>query len=409
MSDNTAQLALRQRPALFADTPLRACPAGSVRSLYIHIPFCTHKCHYCDFYSLVDSRQRFDAFTDRLCAELATLSRYAAPLQTLYIGGGTPTLLPNHCWHKVLDTLHRYFRFAPDVEFTVECNPETADARLFGLLAEAGVQRLSMGAQSFNPTHLATLQRVHTPESLPKAIRLARQAGLTRLSFDLIYAIPGQTLEDWRDDLRRAVDLGTDHISCYNLTYEPKTAMTARLERGLIVPTPEELEIEMFHLAASELGSAGFARYEVSNYARPGQECRHNLAYWRQHDWLAAGPSASAHVAGHRWKNIPHLDTYLSHSVQGLAPIVDHEPPDPARAIRESIMTGLRLREGLAAGPLLERVASACPQRAQDLSDAIDALRARGWLDPDRSVLRLTEIGILYADGAASELMLSLI
>lgn len=409
MSDNTVQVPLRQRPALFADAALGSCPHRSASSLYVHVPFCAHKCHYCDFYSLVDPHDRFDAFTHRLGAELATLSQYAAPLETVFIGGGTPTLLPNHCWTQLLTGLHRHFTLIPRAEFTVECNPETANAPLFDLLVSGGVNRLSMGAQSFNPKHLATLERVHTPESLPRAINLARAAGISRLSFDLIYAIPGQTLDEWREDLRRAVDLGTDHISCYNLTYEPRTAMTARLERGLIQPIAEDLEIEMFQLAGAELASASFSRYEVSNYARPGQECKHNLAYWRQHDWLAAGPSASGHAAGHRWKNIPHLDAYLTNSHAGFAPIVDHEPPDAARAIRERIMTGLRLSEGLDTASLMPGVVATLPDKADSLLHKADELRKRGWLTPEPSVLRLTDLGILYADGAASELMLTLI
>lgn len=268
---------------------------------------------------------------------------------------------------------------------------------------------MSLGAQSFHRRHLATLDRVHRPESLPRALELARQAGIGRRSIDLIYAIPGQTLEEWRTDLQQAIDLGTDHLSCYNLTYEPRTALTARLERGLITPTEEELEVAMFELAGAFLQDAGFVRYEVSNYARPGQECRHNLAYWRQEQWLAAGPSASGHAGGFRWKNTPHLETYLSHEADGFSPVIDVEAPDEARALRERIMTGLRLREGLNSAELCAHIERTCPGRSVDFVSCATRLRARGWLVEDESVIRLSAGGILFADGAASELMLSLI
>lgn len=409
MSDNTVQLPFRQRPTAYADAVLRCCPPGLVGSLYIHVPFCSHKCHYCDFYSLVDSQGRFEPFTTRLIRELTSLAPYAGPLQTIFVGGGTPTLLPSTCWMRLLTCLHDGFQISAATEFTVECNPETADPALFEVLVEGGVNRMSLGAQSFHRQHLATLDRVHRPESLARALDLARAAGIERRSIDLIYAIPGQTLDEWRDDLQQAIDLGTDHLSCYNLTYEPRTALTARLERGLVTPTEEHLEVAMFELAGSLLEDSGFVRYEVSNYARPGQECRHNLAYWRQEEWLASGPSASGHAGGYRWKNTPHLDTYLSCEASGFAPVIDVENPDPARALRERIMTGLRLREGLDSATLRAHIERTNPAKRDDFESCVADLHRKGWLVEDESVVRLSAKGILFADGAASELMLSLV
>ena len=196
------------------------CP----RSLYLHIPFCFHKCHYCDFYSLVDSRDRQEPFVERLEQEIRALGPLAGakPLQTIFVGGGTPTLLRPLLWERLLGVLHEIFTFGPqDCEFSVECNPETASAELFDILVQGGVNRLSIGCQSFDPTHLATLERWHDPASVACAIELARSAGIARLSLDLIFAIPGQTLEQWETDLRRALDFGITHLSCYCLTYEP--------------------------------------------------------------------------------------------------------------------------------------------------------------------------------------------
>lgn len=409
MPDNTASIPLRQRPAQFADLPLHNAPQLAARSLYIHVPFCAHKCHYCDFYSLVDSNDRTTPFARRLARELKALAPFAAPLRTIFIGGGTPTLLPPDAWEIILSRLDSDFTREPGCEFTVECNPETADAALFSMLADRGVNRLSLGAQTFDPALLKTLERTHTPDSLPRALELARNAGIERLSIDLIYAIPGQRLEDWQADLEQALALRVDHLSCYNLTYEPRTALTARLHRGQITPVDEALEIDMFHLASETLARAGFDRYEVSNYARPGQQCRHNLAYWRQEDWLAAGPSASAHVHQHRWKNIPHLDQYLSFDRQGFAPIMDHEPPDSRRALRERIMTGLRLAEGMDLRRLIEQIETHAPGARPHFDATRQQLVDAGWLSPDDSRLCLTPEGVLFADRAASELMLTLL
>lgn len=394
--------------------------AGGAASLYIHVPFCVHKCHYCDFYSIVDKRDRQADFTRRLVRELAALSPYAQrPLRTIFVGGGTPTLLAEPHWRVVLAALHEQFDLSAITggagEFTVECNPETvADEGgppLLATLAAGGVNRLSVGAQSFNERHLKTLERWHNPANVAVAFRRAREAGITNLSLDLIYAVPGQTLAEWEDDLRTALALGTDHLSAYNLTYEPNTAMTARLRRGEFTPLDDDLEADMFELAASAMQAAGLRRYEVSNYARPGRECRHNLAYWRQEAWLAAGPSASAHLAGHRWKNTPRLDTYLETDTAGLPAVVDHEPPDAWRALAEVLLAGLRLDEGLDAARLRARAASLHPAAPAALDAALAPHRSLRRLDEGALAagrLRLTPAGLLFADGITRDLLAAL-
>lgn len=377
-----------------------------MRSLYIHVPFCFHKCHYCDFYSLVDTRDRQAPFVERLQRELRALAPRAGgmPQRTLFVGGGTPSLLRPDLWQRLLATIHRLFNLTdPALEFTVECNPETVTPELMDILAAGGVNRVSLGAQSFNPRHLKTLERWHEPASVERAVGCARAAGIARQSVDLIFGIPGQTLADWEHDLGRALALGTTHLSCYDLTYEPNTAMTARRDRGEFPPADEDLEVAMFEVALRQTRASGLARYEVSNYAKPGHECRHNLAYWRQEDWLAAGPSASGHVRGHRWKNRARLDDYLSIDDDGFAPITDHEPPDPARAIRERIMLGLRLAEGLDAGALTASVRS--EPAATRLTDAARWFAEHGWMAVESGRWRLTDAGFLFADRVASDLM----
>lgn len=409
MSHDTTSIALRQRPSLYASKPFGGSTRGSVRSLYVHIPFCSHKCHYCDFYSLVDRQDRQDAFLRRLVQELEAQAPYADALHTIFVGGGTPTLLRPDLWQTLLARLHDLFDIRSHTEFTVECNPETADPELFSLLKNGGVNRLSFGVQSFRSEHLRTLERLHPIESVPRALELARQAGIERRSIDLIYAIPGQTLADWSHDLSCALDLKVEHLSCYNLTYEPRTAMTARLERGEFEPLDEDIEIDMFSLTGQVLASAGFERYEISNYATPGRACRHNLAYWRQEQWLACGPSASAHVAGQRWKNTPHLDTYLTASDAGFSPIIDFEPPDRLRTLRERIMTGLRLGEGVDLAAFSHDLSTLAPNLAEAFDRELHTLESEGLIERADSRLRLRPQGFILADGIASRLMLTLI
>jgi oxygen-independent coproporphyrinogen-3 oxidase len=399
-------------------------PWPGATSLYIHVPFCFHKCHYCDFYSIVDTRDRQEPFVERLIAELVALAPFAArPIETIFVGGGTPSLLRPDLWRRLLKAIDERFdlsrlraasgldraRLSPDAgEFTVECNPETVTRELMDTLREGGVTRVSMGAQSFNPAHLKTLERWHDPASVPRAMELAREAGLARRSIDLIFAIPGQTLGEWESDLAEALSLGTEHLSCYALTYEPNTAMTARLRRGEVRPAPEDLEAEMFEATIRVLRRAGLERYEVSNFARPGAECRHNLAYWRQRDWLAAGPSASAHVQGHRWKNVTRLDDYLASSFTnggsdaGFSWITEHETPDPRRSVCERILTGLRLAEGLSAAELDASVAALGEEAATRVHRALARQRSMGALrdlaTDEGSRLVLTDQGFLVAD-----------
>jgi oxygen-independent coproporphyrinogen-3 oxidase len=378
-------------------------------SLYIHVPFCFHKCHYCDFYSFVDSRDRQEDFVGVLLTELGAIAPAAAPLRTIFVGGGTPSLLRPDLWKRLLSGLADRFDLSLEPEFTVECNPETVTEELAGILAAGGVNRASVGAQTFHPEHLRTLQRWHDPANVERSLQRLRDAGIGRRSVDLIFGIPGQSLDDWATDLDTAMSLlggqAVEHVSAYALTYEPGTAMTKKLELGRIDAIDEDLEADMQLLTWSVLTERGYERYEVSNFARPGAECRHNLAYWRQHDWLAAGPSASGHLRGYRWKNIPRLTDWMT-SVQtsgGWSSVVDLEPPDPHRATAEWIMTGLRLREGLCLDRL-DQDADRLNCR-EPLEREIERHASQGALRRADGRLTLGPEGWLFADGIAAALM----
>jgi oxygen-independent coproporphyrinogen-3 oxidase len=262
-----------------------------------------------------------------------------------------------------------------------------------------------MGAQSFHVTHLKTLERWHDPDNVARAIEIVAGAGITRRSVDIIYAIPGQTIADLERDLDTAASLPVEHVSAYNLTYEPNTAMTHRLNRGEFQPAGEDLEADMFTLVGERLRARGLERYEVSNYARPGAECRHNLAYWRQEQWLACGPSASGHARGIRWKNTPRLDDYLSLSDDGWAPTSEIEPRDTLRAVRERIMTGLRLREGVPQGWLLACARSLGAEVESRVERALAHMEERGLLTTREPAIVLSDSGILLADALAARLM----
>ncbi len=390
---------------------------SAVKSLYVHVPFCFHKCHYCDFYSFVDTADRQGVFVDRLVDEQQSFVKHSGGrlhLSTIFVGGGTPSLLRPELWVRLLGEMHAAFDLSELDEFTVECNPETVTAELMAIFVSGGVTRVSIGAQSFNPAHLKTLERWHDPENVGRALELAAAAGIARRNIDLIFAIPGQTMDEWMSDLDRALALcvsrgdggapATDHLSCYSLTFEPNTAMTKRLEMGEFEPMDQDLEADMQRATLERLRAAGFERYEVSNYARPGAECRHNLVYWRQGEWLAAGPSASAHIAGWRWKNVPRLTDWLEGVARGgVSPVVDLEAPDPRRALRERLMMGLRLREGVDASDVLA---------AADGFGATLALEriARREIDSGRLARQgdrwiLTDEGMFFADGIAAEMM----
>jgi oxygen-independent coproporphyrinogen-3 oxidase len=323
-------------PAFAAFPAALGGTAESVDAAYFHIPFCSTKCHYCDFYSLAGHLDQADAYLRALDREMALqgsrLGTSPPPRpRTIFVGGGTPTLLAAADLERFLAVVRRHLDLSRLAEFTVEANPNTFTEDKAAVLAAGGVNRISFGAQSFVPAELRTLQRDHDPASVARAFAVARGAGIENLSLDLIFGIPGQTVETWEFSLARGLDLGPSHVSCYSLTYEPNTAMTARLHKGEFTQLDEETELAMFDHVYARLREAGFVRYETSNYARrgdggaPDRVCQHNLIYWKAGNWVAFGPSAGAHLApspraggqgdgpaAWQWKNVGSLAHYLA-------------------------------------------------------------------------------------------------
>ncbi|XAL99141.1 coproporphyrinogen-III oxidase family protein [Phycisphaeraceae bacterium D3-23] len=417
-----------------------------ISSVYLHLPFCFHKCHYCDFYSVVDTpnttqpsnTDRQPAFTDALIAEVRRRAAQAdiQPV-TIFAGGGTPTYLRPDLWAKLLDCLREVGWLAGQsaggtgilpvgapstFEFTVEANPETVTAELMQQLALGGVNRVSIGAQSFDTTSLKQLERWHDPDSVPRAVEHCRAAGITNLSLDLIFAIPGQTLAMLERDLDALLALTPTHLSTYGLTYEPNTPLTAKLRVGQVKQIDEDLEREMFELVLNKVEAAGFEHYEVSNWARREvnseqstvnskdktahcsrftvhrTKCAHNLAYWHNHDWLGLGPSAASHIQGHRWRNAPNLMRYIQDAP--APPIADHEHLPPAQRLGERIMLGLRLSEGLDADWLLNH-----PDLRDHQREAIDEAATLGFLEQTDGRIRLTRKGLFVADSVIAQVL----
>lgn len=393
----------RSESAATAVARLPATATPRIRGIYAHVPFCFHKCHYCDFYSFVDQQDRQPAYVARLEGEIAAVADrglFTQPIEAIFVGGGTPTLLRPELLGAALRALRERVALSQGYEWTVEANPETVTEEVAAVLVGAGVNRVSIGAQSFVPQHLKTLERWHDPANVARAVERLRDAGIRRINIDLIFGIPGSTLADWASDLDRALELHPEHLSCYGLTYEANTAMTKRLERGQFEPCDEELEAAMYECTLDRLGAAGFEQYEISNFARPGEACRHNLLYWQNADWWALGPSASGHVQGVRWKNVPRLSEWLESA--GMSPAVDVEQVDESTRHGELLMIGLRLREGLP-DAVVEQCCTGPDGPAR--RDAIRRHAAAGLLERANGHLRFTRAGLLLADEVLADLV----
>ncbi|MBU1356897.1 MAG: radical SAM family heme chaperone HemW [Candidatus Edwardsbacteria bacterium] len=321
-----------------------------MNNVYIHIPFCLAKCGYCGFNSrpLVSESEAGD-YCQALMKEIANCKMKNDNLETVCFGGGTPSLLSATQLSEILGAVQEKFGPVSDgCETTIEANPGTVDIYKLSDLHEAGFNRLSLGVQSFDPDLLKLMGRLHNPEQAVKAFYDARQAGFRNISLDLIFALPGQGLSGWEDDLKKALELGPEHISLYSLTYEPETEFTRQKGQGRLTPAPEELEEEMYLAAIETMGSAGYAHYEVSNFARKNYRSRHNLNYWVGGDYLGSGAGAHSHIDGKRWSNFKEADKYISALTKGNSPAEMEENLTREQRIFEAIFLGLRMVEGIA-------------------------------------------------------------
>ena len=366
-------------------------PATGAKHLYIHIPFCLQICPYCSFYKDIAGPGKADPLVEAVIREAELFGNRCAP-RTVFIGGGTPTALSVTQLERLFAGLQRHLDFTDTDEFTIEMNPATVTARKAELLRGFGVNRVSMGVQSWDPHLLKLLGRVHDAVQVRRSFAILREAGFDNLNLDLIYGIPGQSLGQWEESIRQTADLQPEHISAYCLTYEEDTEFFDRMTRGEFREDAES-DAGFFERGVEMLSAAGYGQYEISNHARPGRECRHNLAYWEGADYLGLGPSAWSTIGERRWQNAPDTAAYVQAVQAGVRPLRNEEILPAATREAEKIAFGLRMNAGIDPARLAER------------HELITGLREEGLLEDHGPRVRLTPRGRLLADEIAAELM----
>jgi putative oxygen-independent coproporphyrinogen III oxidase len=374
--------------------------------VYVHIPFCATRCGYCDFNTYTATElgggASQDSYAGTLMRELAlarqVLGERNLPVSTVFVGGGTPTLLPPENLVAILTRIKNEYGLAPDAEVTTEANPESVDARSLDALRAGGFTRISLGMQSSARHVLQTLDRRHTPGRPQAAVAEARDAGFEHINLDLIYGTPGESDADWQGSLDAAIAGGADHVSAYSLIVEPGTRMATQIARGVLPMPDDDVLADRYLMAEETLSRAGFDWYEVSNWARSAEaRCRHNELYWTGADWWGAGPGAHSHIGGVRWWNVKHPTEYAARLAGNLSPAAAREVLDSSARQMEDVLLRIRLRDGLRLDTLSDRGRKA----------AITA-RDDGLTDPEAHAagrLVLTLRGRLLADAVAREIV----
>lgn len=371
------------------------------RSAYLHVPFCRHRCGYCNFTLVAGRDDLIEEYLRALEIELSWLEM-PRPVETLFLGGGTPTHLPPEPLARLLSLGTKWFPPAGDVvEFSIEANPIDLNEARAAVLAAAGVTRVSLGVQSFEDRKLAVLERDHRRAEIEQAFAAARSFA-NSVSLDLIFAAPGETLDDWRRDLQAAMQLSPDHISTYGLTFEKGTSFWTRRQRQQLDQAAEDLEAQMYELAIDTLTAAGYEHYEVSNFARPGHRCRHNEVYWTGGSYFAAGPGASRHIAGRRETNHKSTTTYIARVLSGRSPVADSEELSAEDRARERLVFGLRRLAGI----LLADFARETGYGVDTLGGSnLARFVEQGFIERTPTHLRLTRRGLLVSDALWPELL----
>lgn len=387
---------LRESPG---DLPALQPTPGQPFGLYLHVPFCITRCGYCDFNTYTPAELggvNPDAWLEALGRELKlAAARLDGPtVSTVFVGGGTPSLLGGERVAKLLDMVRDQFVLAPDAEITTEANPESAWPDFFAAIRAAGYTRVSLGMQSVSPYVLGVLDRIHTPNRSAAAAREALAEGFEHVSLDLIYGTPGESDDDLLRSVDTAVDTGVDHVSAYALVVEEGTALARRVRSGELAAPDDDVLAHRYELVDARLSAAGLTWYEVSNWCRPGGECRHNLGYWDGGQWWGAGPGAHGYVGATRWWNVKHPNAYAKSLADNTLPVSGFEQLDGEALHTEEVLLKTRLRQGIP----LERLGTAERERAETVV-------ADGLLLPDGDRLVLTPRGRLLADGVVRSLL----
>jgi oxygen-independent coproporphyrinogen-3 oxidase len=367
-------------------------PETKVEHLYVHVPFCAAKCNYCAFYSEAGSAAKMSDYVEALLDEL---DRVAAQLQlaTIFFGGGTPSLLPAPLMRSVLEAVDEVRLPGAPIEWTIECNPSTVSTEKANLFREFGVNRISMGVQALDDELLDVIGRVHSVNAAVESCGKLRKAGFDNINLDLMFGLPGQTMDHWRNTLQRTIDLQPEHISTYCLILEEDTHFWSLLEKGLIKPD-EEQELAMYQTAIEVLTAAGYRQYEISNFSKPNRQCAHNIAYWEGKDYIGLGPSACSTVGDRRWQNVPDIDRYIQGVRSQKSVISFTETLTRELRAAERAAFGMRMNAGVPA----ELVRGRWDNEISELLSAELVQWRSGRLQPTRR-------GILFADAVAAEFM----
>ena len=378
---------------LAASKPSMTVEFATPRAAYVHVPFCRHRCGYCNFTLVAGRDDLIEDYFHALELELRTLGQPRV-VDTLFFGGGTPTHLAPEPLRRLIELVRHWFVLDEGYEFSVEANPADLNAERLAVLADHGVNRLSLGGQSFDDAKLKTLERDHTGELLRRALLDARSA-VASISLDLIFGTPGETIERWNADLATAIDLAPQHVSTYGLTFEQGTEFWNRLQAGKLARLDEECERTMYSSAIDTLTAAGFEHYEVSNFARPGHRCRHNEVYWSGEGYFAVGPGAARYVGGRREVNHRSTTTYLKRVLAGKSPTAEVEQLDPEDRARERFVFGMRRLEGV---DREEFAAQTGLQLDALVGPALPRMVEAGLFDDNGRRVRLTREGLYVSD-----------
>jgi len=376
-------------------------------SLYLHIPFCQSRCIYCDFYSTTLGQDFMASYVRALEREMLLRRHYikGTRVHTIYLGGGTPSLLPPHLLHGLFNEIHRLFTIEANAEVTIEANPDDVTPEWLNGLYGTPVNRISMGAQTFNDKLLSFLGRRHNCQQTIDAVKACKEAGFTNISLDLIYGLPGQSFDDWKHDVKLALSLGIKHLSAYSLSYEEGTRLDTMLKQGLVREADEELSRQMYDYLMSETNKAGFVHYEISNFALPGYHSRHNSSYWQSSPYLGLGAGAHSYDGERtRRANLPDIKAYIEsvegQGARGKGQDVPHETEvlSDTDIYNEFIMTRLRTSEGIPLNELPQDKRQYCLSMAGPYLE-------RNLLQITEEHLRLTKEGIFISNGIICELM----
>ena len=378
-------------------------------ALYLHIPYCLSRCHYCDFNTYVLDGPQSREYVRALAAEIrhqgAALDAEQRRVETIFFGGGTPSLLPAEDLCALLEVCRGAFRVAPEAEITLEANPETVMPEAFVALRRGGFNRVSLGVQALHAGLLQVLGRPHTPARATEAFAAVRAAGFANVNLDVMFGLPGQSLRDWRRTLEGVVSLAPEHLSTYGLTIEEGTLFGRLHRQGALRLPPEGAHLTMYREALRYLPAAGYRRYEISSFARPGFECRHNLTYWRQGEYLGLGAGAHGYLGGVRSMNQRLPAAYISAVTRQGSAVVARENPSPVEQVEEALMLGLRLADGLHLAAIAARFGLPDPP----IDPAVLArLTGMGLIEAGDGLLRLTEAGLAVSDTVITELAASL-